>query len=98
MYYGASIAALTHLAETRGYSLVAGNSAGNNVFFVRTDCLGSLTALRPEEAYVRAAFREARSPDGSVQLLGFAERQAAISHLPLVDVASRTQAPMKQLV
>jgi hypothetical protein len=88
MYYGASISALTHLANDRGYSLVAGNSAGNNVFFVRDDCLGNIKPLDVSQAYVKAAFREARSGQGAVELLKFEERQAAISHLPLVDVVS----------
>jgi hypothetical protein len=98
MYYGASIGALTNLAESRGYSLVAGNSAGNNVFFVRNDCLGNLLPLNPEDVFVRAAFRESRGNDGSVQLLKFAERQAAISHLPVVDVTSGQSAPLSEFI
>lgn len=88
MYYGASIAALNHLAERKGFSLVAGNSAGNNVFFVRNDLVGSLRKITPGEAYVQAAFREAHTADGEVLHLGFAERQAAICSKPLVDVVT----------
>lgn len=88
MYYGASIAALNYLAELRGYSLVAGNSAGNNVFFVRNDLIGTLKKLTPQEAYVQAAFREAHNADGEVLHLSFAERQAAIASKPLVDVGT----------
>ena len=95
MYYGASIAALTHLAQARDYSLVAGNSAGNNVFFVRNDCLGSLQPQAVAAAYVAAAFREARSAGGEVELLTFAERQAAIGELPVVDVLTGKQLPLK---
>jgi hypothetical protein len=98
MFYGASISALAHLAAQRGYSLVAGNSAGNNVFFVRNDCLGAVRPQSPEEAYVRAPFREARSADGAVQLLEFPERQAAIAHLPVVDVVSGKQLPLKDVL
>lgn len=95
MYYGASIAALVHLAEQRGYSLVAGNSAGNNVFFVRNDCLGSLRPQIPEDAYVRAAFREGRSADGDVEFLEFAQRQAAIGDLPVIDVTTGVTTTLK---
>jgi len=87
-YFGASIAALDHLARAKGYSLVAGNSAGNNVFFVRNDCLGTFRALSPQDAYVQSAFREDRLPDGQVDLLRFADRRRAIDRLPLVDVTS----------
>jgi hypothetical protein len=96
MYYGASISALTHLARGRGYSLVAGNSAGNNVFFVRNDCLGPLQAVLSADAYVAAAFREARSANGRVELLSFAERRGAIGHLPVVDVISGKTAPLME--
>lgn len=88
MYYGASIAALNFLAEAKGYSLVAGNSAGNNAFFVRNDLLGSLAKLTPQDAYIQAAFREAHTPRGEVAHLAFTERQACIASLPLVDVTS----------
>lgn len=89
MYYGASISALTYLAGKRGYSLVGGNSAGNNAFFVRNDCLGSLNSQTAEEAYVQAGFRESLSDTGEVRSLDFTRRQAEIGHLPLVDVQSQ---------
>ncbi len=98
MYYGASIAALNHLANLKGFSLVAGNSAGNNVFFVRNDLLGTLSKLAPEEAYVQAAFREAHSPDGEVLHLTFAERQAAIAEKPLVDVTTGLTTTLKEIL
>lgn len=96
MYYGASISALTYLAGMRGYSLVAGNSAGNNVFFVRNDCLGPLQRMCPAEAYVAAAFREARGADGEVQFLSFEERQREIADLPVVDVVSGVQSSLRE--
>jgi hypothetical protein len=98
MYYGASLAALDHLARRRGYSLVAGNSAGNNAFFVRDDCLGTVRRQTVAEAYRQSAFREARSDDGTVALLAFSERQGAISDLPVVDVTSSRQMPLKEVL
>lgn len=88
LYYGASVTAFTSLAASKGYSLVAGNSAGNNIFFVRNDALNGLAPRAPEEIYVRAAFRETRSAAGAVELLTFEERQKAIQDLPLVHVPS----------
>lgn len=89
-YYGASITALDHLARRKGYRLVAGNSAGNNAFFVRDDCLGDLRALTPAEAYVAADFREDRNAVGQIddRMMRFAQRQAALCHLPAVDVTT----------
>jgi hypothetical protein len=96
-YFGASIAALDHLAREKGYSLVAGNSAGNNVFFVRNDCLGSLQAVSPEAAYVQAAFREDRSPAGEVDLLQFAQRRNAIGRFPVINVTTGQQMLISEL-
>lgn len=94
-YFGASISALDHLAKKRGYSLVAGNSAGNNVFFVRNDCMGKLTPMSPAQAYAQAAFRESRSALGQVSMLHFAERQESIAGLPVVDVVTGVQMPFR---
>ena len=88
MYYGASICALAHLAKKKGYTLVGGNSAGNNAFFVRTDVLGAIEPVSPATAYVRAAFREARSSAGEVTHLSFEERRSEIGGLPVVDVVT----------
>jgi hypothetical protein len=48
IYYGASLAALTQLGKRKGYALVGCNSAGNNAFFVRRDCMpASLQSALP---------------------------------------------------
>jgi hypothetical protein len=86
MHYGASIAALHHLARAKGYSLVAGNKAGNNAFFVKDDFLGDLKPLTPQEAYSEAGFREGRDARGTVTYLTFMERQRSIGGQLVVDV------------
>lgn len=88
IYYGASISALCSLAKQKGYSLVAGNSAGNNVFFVRNDLLGSLKALAPEQVYRRAQFREFHDEAGNLTFDDFETRLKKIGHLPLYDLRS----------
>jgi hypothetical protein len=95
LYYGASISAMNYLADSRGYCLVAGNSAGNNVFFVRKDLMGPLKVQTPEQAYVKAAFREARTSEGQVDLLTFEARQNAILELPVVQVDTMRQMTLK---
>jgi hypothetical protein len=86
IYYGASIAALTSLAASKGYSLVASNSVGNNIFFVRNDLLGSLQVLTPEQAYRPAQFREYHDESGHLTFDDFEERLRKIEHLPLYDL------------
>jgi hypothetical protein len=89
IYYGASLAALTKLGKRKGYSLVGCNSAGNNAFFVRVDCLTEgLRPLTPGEAFVAAKFREARDEQGQLSYLSPKQELALIESLPLVEVVS----------
>lgn len=92
IYYGASIRALCSLAARKGYSLVASNSAGNNVFFVRNDLLGSLPVLSPEQAYRRAQFREYHDENGQLTFDDFETRLRKISHLSLYDLKTNALA------
>jgi hypothetical protein len=96
-YYGVSIAALTHLANKRGYELVAGNSAGNNVFFVKKEFVGQLKVLRPDEAYVRTQFKESRAADGALTFKGFDEAFSEIKDLPVVDVETNAVITIKDI-
>jgi hypothetical protein len=89
IYYGASIAALGALGRAKGYALVAGNSAGNNVFFVRNDVLGSLREVTPAQAYRRAQFREFHGEDGMLTFDDFATRVHNIRDLEVHDLTSQ---------
>lgn len=88
LYWGASIAALSELAERKGYVLVGSNSAGNNVYFVRRDYLGTLQPMSAAQAWVESRFREARNPQGKLTFLSGRTRQAEIENQPVVDVKS----------
>jgi hypothetical protein len=90
IYYGASIAALHALAASKGYSLVAANAAGNNVFFVRNDLVGSLPVLSPVQAYRVAQFREFHDESGRLTYDDFETRLRKISHLPLYDLKTNS--------
>jgi hypothetical protein len=87
IYYGASLKALTQLANQKGYALVGCNSAGNNAFFVRRDLLNDLLKERSvAESFVRNQFRETRDAEGRLLFLGPEEESAVLATLPLVDV------------
>jgi hypothetical protein len=98
IYYGASISALCSLGKSKGYSLVAANSAGNNVFFVREDLRGELPVLSAADAYRRAQFREFHDESGHLTFDGFATRLRKIGHLPLLDLASNQVRQVAQIV
>jgi hypothetical protein len=97
IYYGASISALAHLADKKGYSLVGSNRAGNNVFFVRNDLLNGLQTIKPAEAYVKAQFRESRDYDGNLTFLDFDQRVELIKELVVHDLVTGKNIKVKDL-
>lgn len=50
-YFGASLAALTAVAERKGYRLVLCEDYGVNAFFLRNDLAPDIPGLRPGQAY-----------------------------------------------
>lgn len=86
VYGGASIAALHRLAKKKGYALVGSNSAGNNAFFVRNDVVKNLPVLSPQEAYVKAKFRNSKNDQGQSTFLSFEESRRLIAGLSYYDV------------
>ena len=98
IYYGASISGLTSLASAKGYSLVAGNQAGNNVFFVRNQLLSGMRVLTPREAYRRAQFRESHDEQGNLTFEDFKSRLDKIKDLPLFDIQQRSLNTVRNLI
>ena len=86
LYFGASITALTKLANFKGYSLIGSNVAGNNLFFVRNDLLGKMTVLTPKDAWVQSQFRESRNESEQLTFLSFTERLSLLADMPLVNL------------
>lgn len=93
-YFGASLPALTHLANNKGYALIGCNSAGNNAYFVRRELLNDdVREIDVTTAWRPPIFRESRDGSGRLDLLDFAGRQAAIRGLPVVNVATGNTEP-----
>jgi hypothetical protein len=87
LYWGASLAAMTHLANKRGYSLVGTNTASNNAFFVRDDLLNdNLEVLSVEQAYSASLYREGRDAEGRLTYIGAEDRLKMIQGMPVVNV------------
>ena len=83
-YNGASLAALTDLAQRKGYRLVACEHAGVNAFFLRHDMATDSPAVPVAEAF-RAAAQYATDIDDAEVV---ADIYAAVARrgLPLVEV------------
>jgi hypothetical protein len=86
IYFGASLKALVNLGKKKGYSFVGCNRNGLNAFFVRTDILGDLKVLTPEEGYVAGNFREARDKYGHLSFINLEEETSILMNLPLIEV------------
>jgi hypothetical protein len=86
LYFGASLATMTSLGRSKGYSLVGVNLAGNNAFFVRNDCMSSLKSLDPKDAWRPAKFRESRARDGSLSYLSQSQGLELLKDMKLVNV------------
>jgi hypothetical protein len=88
LYQGASLGALCHLADKKGYGFVGCNSAGNNAYFVKKSMNTGLPVLTLEEGFVRSKFREAREENGRLLLKPASQCIHLIQNLPVVDVRS----------
>lgn len=88
LYFGASLRALCHLGEEKGYAFVGCNGAGNNAFFVRKDLAASFLSLSPETGFQDSRFRESRDEQGRMNRLSGLARLEAIADLPVVDLES----------
>lgn len=96
-FWGASLQALTGLADRKGYSLLGCNSAGNNAYFVRNDKIAHLPVLSVPEAFVDARFRDSRDEMGKLTHLTGAERFRAIAHLEVYDLRQNRIVPLSSL-
>jgi hypothetical protein len=87
LYWGASLSAMTFIANRKGYSLVGTNSNSCNAFFVREDLLNEkVTVLTAEQAFLPSKVRESRDTQGSLSYLAGADRLKAIRGLRVVNV------------
>jgi hypothetical protein len=97
LYGGSSIKAFDMLAKKKGYSLIGSNSTGLNLFFVRNDLINGFRTLTPEEAYVKAKFRNSRDSEGNLSYLSADESLKVIKDMPLVDLESNSEIKVKDL-
>jgi hypothetical protein len=94
LYYGASIAALKHLAERKGYVLIGSNSAGSNAFFVRNDYVEVFYDSIVDKKARPSRFRESRDRKGHLTLISGIERSRIIGDMPVEDIQKGMRASL----
>lgn len=62
------------------------NSAGNNAFFVRKDCISAEMVPANAHIFVESRYRESRGKGGELTYLRGGERLACIKDMELVNV------------
>jgi hypothetical protein len=87
-YFGASIAALTHLARDKGYTFVGTNTNGVNAFFVKDEVAAPVLALLGETKAFASRHRDSRDEQGKLTFITGAERYDLIRELPVMDIAT----------
>jgi hypothetical protein len=97
LYYGASLGALHHLAQKKGYLLLGSNVWGHNAFFVRADIAREFRGLEVPEAYVASKFRESRDEAGKLTYVRGSDRIKLIQDMPVVQVVTGVTAKLKDL-
>ena len=99
LYYGASLGAFVVLMESRGYSLVCVNTAGNNAFFVRNELLNArVKPISLDQGFRESRFREGRNERNELTFLASNERRNPIADMPLVDVMSGQNLRVRDLI
>lgn len=86
LYWGCSISALCIWAETNGYYYMGSNSAGNNAFFVRKDCIGEDMIPPKANMFVESKYRESRDEKGNLTYLKGIERLKCIKEMEIFDI------------
>jgi hypothetical protein len=88
IFYGASLKALCHLGEEKGYFFIGSNSHGNNAYFVRKDRASDLKILTPEQGYVKSKFKEHRNESGSLTYNSAHKMIKGLKGLKVVNVVT----------
>lgn len=86
LYWGCSIAAFRGWAQENGYYYMGSNSAGNNAFFVRKDCIKPEKIPEDADVFVESRYREGRDRKGNLSYLRGSGRLKCIREMELFDI------------
>jgi len=87
LYFGASLAGLTYIADKKGYGLIGCTLAGNNAYYVRKDLLTEKIQQKSvDEVFMPNKFRESRNKDYSLSYLDEDEQRKIIKGLDVLNI------------
>ena len=86
LYWGCSIAAFRGWAQENGYYYMGSNSAGNNAFFVRKDCMEPEKVPADADVFVEGRYRESRDEMGNLTYLKGTDRLKCIRAMEVFEI------------
>lgn len=86
LYWGCSIGAFCGWAQENGYYYMGSNSAGNNAFFVRKDCIKPDRIPEKANVFVESRYRESRDQAGNLTYLRENDRLKCIKSMELFEI------------
>ena len=87
LYFGASLPALSYIANNKGYGLIGCTLAGNNAYYVRKDLLNETIREKTiDEAFIMGKARESRDKNFGLSYLDGNERYEIIKGLDVINV------------
>ena len=90
-YFGASLLALSLLAESKDYYFIGCNSAGNNAYFLAKRHIALIPQTDISSGFQQAGYREARDKDGRLSFVDASQEYEALKGLPVVNVVTTLQ-------
>lgn len=97
LYWGASLKALCLQAESKNYSFIGCNSAGNNAYFVRNDKIGSITSKTCADGFVQSKFRESRDKNGRLTFLDYSKGLFEIKEKKVFDLEREVEVKISDI-
>lgn len=97
LYWGASLAAFRDWAEKNNYYYMGSNSAGNNAFFVRKDCISPDKIPQNANVFVESKYRESRGQNGELTYKRGSDRLKCIEDMQVINLRTGNMDTIKNI-
>ena len=97
LFFGASLAALCHMAEIKGYDFIGTTSAGVNAYFVRKDLSSPFKKFTSESGYNESQNRDSKNEKGELLFLRHDKRLKMISEMEVYDIDNNKVNKLKNI-
>mgnify|MGYP001983078757 FL=1 len=96
LFWGASLEALKHLGQQKGYEFFSTNSSGNNAYFVKKELFNKIDLKLKKDSY-QSKFRESRDKEGNKTYTYYKDRLKIIEDLFVENVETNELTKLSEL-